>query len=99
MKLVSWQKLVIGLALAAGCMLIGATIPMTNQALGEVRGGAPESPAFQQGTVPVLRDISATLRQMDGRLARMEALAQKMTAKAAISARVRSAEPAEDGSN
>jgi hypothetical protein len=99
MKLVSWQKSLIGLALAAGCMLVGATIPMTNQALGEVRGGAPEPPAFQQGTVPVLREISATLRQMDGRVARLEALAQKMTAKAAISARVQSAERADDGSN
>ena len=99
MKQFSWQKLLIGLALAAGCMLVGATIPMTNQALGEVRGGAPEPPAFQQGTVPILRDISATLHQMDGRLARLETLAQKMTAKSAISSRVRSAEPAEEGSN
>ncbi len=39
MKQFSWQKLLIGLALAAGCMLVGATIPTTNQALGEVRGG------------------------------------------------------------
>lgn len=99
MKQFSWQKLLIGLALAAGCMLVGATIPMTNQALGEVRGGAPEPPAFQQGTVPILRDISSTLRQMDGRLARLETLAQKMTAKAAISARAAHAERADDGSN
>jgi hypothetical protein len=99
MKQFSWQKLLIGLALAAGCMLVGAVIPMTNQALGEVRGGAPEPPAFQQGTVPVLRDISATLRQIDGRLARLETLAQKMTAKSAISSRVQSAERADDGSN
>ena len=49
MKQFSWQKLLIGLALAAGCMLVGATIPTTNQALGEVRGGAPEPPAFQSG--------------------------------------------------
>ena len=49
MKQFSWQKLLIGLALAAGCMLVGAAIPTTNQALGEVRGGAPEPPAFQQG--------------------------------------------------
>src|SRR3977135_2006032 len=99
MKQFSWQKLLIGLSLAAGCMLVGATIPMTNQALGEVRGGAPEPPAFQQGTVPVLREISATLRQMDGRVARLEALGQKMTAKAAISARVQAAERTDDGSN
>src|ERR1043165_91179 len=86
MQQFSWQKLLIGLALAAGCMLVRATIPTTNQALGEVRGGAPESPAFQNGSVPVLREISATLRQMDGRLARLEVVAQKIQAKAAISA-------------
>jgi hypothetical protein len=100
MKQFSWQKLLIGLALATGCMLIGATIPMTNQALGEVRGGAPEPPAFQNGSVPILREISATLRQMDGRIARLETLAQKMTAKAAISAhRAASAEATDDSSN
>src|SRR3954469_5960007 len=86
MKQFSWQKLLIGLALAAGCMLVGAAIPTSNRALGEVRGGAPESPAFQNGSVPVLREISATLHQMDARLARLETVAQKMAAKAAISA-------------
>jgi hypothetical protein len=86
MKQFSWQKLLIGLALAAGCMLVGATIPVTNQAHGEIRGGAPEPPAFQNGSVPILREISATLRQMDGRIARLETIAQKMQAKAAISA-------------
>ena len=95
----SWQKLLIGLSLAAACMLVGAAIPTTNQALGEVSRGAPEPPAFQQGTVPVLREISATLHQMDGRLARLETLAQKMSAKSAMSSRVHSAERADDGSN
>src|SRR5947207_15759033 len=100
MKPFSWHKLLIGLALAAGCMLVGAAIPMTNQALGEVRAGAPEPAAFQAGSVPVLREISATLHQMDGRLARLETVAQKMQAKAAISAqRAASAERADDGSN
>src|SRR6476469_6703593 len=99
MKQFNWQKLLIGLALAAGCMLVGAAIPTSNQALGEVRGGAPEPPAFQNGSVPVLREISATLHQMDGRLARLETLAQKMSAKDAISSRVQSTERADDGSN
>ena len=66
MKQFSWQKSLIGVALAAGCMLVGATIPTTNQALGEVRGGAPEPPAFQQGTVPVLREISVGFATGDG---------------------------------
>lgn len=99
MKQFSWRNLLIGLSLAAGCMLVGATIPTTNQALGEVSRGAPEPPAFQQGTVPVLREISATLHQMDGRLARLEMVAQKMSARSAIHSRVQSAERADDGSN
>ena len=100
MKPFGWQRLLIGLALAAGCMLIGATIPTTNQAIGEVSRGAPEPPAFQNGSVPILREISATLRQMDGRLARLETIAQKMQAKAAISAqRAASAEATDESSN
>lgn len=100
MNQLSWQKVLIGLALAAGCMLVGASIPTTNQALGEVRGGVPETPAFQAGSVPILREISATLRQMDGRLARLETLAQKMSAKATISAqRAATADATEEGSN
>jgi hypothetical protein len=94
MKQFRWQKLLIGLALAAGCMLVGAAIPMTNLALGEVTRGAPEPPAFQAGAVPILREISATLHQMDARLTRLETLAQKMSARAAISAqRAATAEP------
>jgi hypothetical protein len=99
MKQFSWQKLLIGLALAAGCMLVGAVMPTANQALGEVRAGAPEPPAFQQGTVPVLRDISATLRQIDGRLARLEMLAQKMSKASAGAQRATTAERAEESSN
>lgn len=99
MKQFSWEKLLIGLALAAGCMLIGAMIPMTNQAHGEIRG-TPQQPAFEGSSVPVLRQISATLAQMDGRLARLETIAQKMHAKATISAqRMTSAERALNNSN
>jgi hypothetical protein len=100
MKQFSWQKLLIGLALAAGCMLVGAAIPTANQALGEVSRGAPEPPAFQNGSVPVLREISATLHQMDGRLARLETLAQKMSARSAITAqRAASVAPTGDNGN
>jgi hypothetical protein len=97
MKQFGWQKVLIGLAIAASCMLVGAAIPTTNRALGEVRGGAPDAPSFQAGSVPVLREISATLHQMDGRLARLETLAQKMSAKTAIGAqRAATAEPTGD---
>jgi TolA-binding protein len=99
MKQFSWRRLLIGLALAAGCMLVGATIPTTNQALGEV-SGRPEQPMFTNGSVPLLREISATLRQMDGRLARLETLAQKIQAKAIVSAqRAEATQRIEDANN
>src|SRR5262249_24403136 len=99
MKKFSWQKLLIGLALAAGCMLVGATIPMANQAHGEGRG-VPENRPVVDTSVPILREISATLRQMDGRLERLEIVAQKMQAKATMSAprATRVVQP-EDGAN
>ncbi len=81
MKRVSFHRFVIGLALATSCMVVGATIPTTNQAHGEVRG-TPEPQTFQSGSVPVLREISTTLRQIDSRLARLETIAQKMQASA-----------------
>jgi hypothetical protein len=49
-------------------------------AQGEIRTTAPPQ-AFQSGgqlSVPVLREIAATLRQIDSRLARLEAAAQKL---------------------
>ena len=58
----------------------GPNISTTNQAHGEVRG-TPEPPAFQTGgqlSVPILRDIAATLHQIDARLARLETVAQKL---------------------
>jgi hypothetical protein len=36
-------------------------------------------------SVPILQEISATLRQMDGRLARLEVVAQKLQARAGMS--------------
>lgn len=80
------REFVIGFALAAACILLGAAIPSTNQALGEVRG-TPEQPQFQAGSVPILRDISSTLRQIDGRLARMETSVQKLQQAASLRAR------------
>ena len=61
-------------------MTLWAAIPPTNQAQGEVRA-TPEPQSFQTGgqlSVPVLREISATLRQIDGRLARLETVAAKL---------------------
>jgi hypothetical protein len=73
-------RAVSAIALAAGGALVGANLSTTNLAKGEVRG-TPEPPAFQAGdqlALPILREISGTLHQMDGRLARLESAAQKL---------------------
>jgi hypothetical protein len=67
--------LLLGAGMAASTALLSS-----NEALGEVRG-TPPPPAFQSGgqlSVPVLKEISATLHQIDARLARLETVAQKL---------------------
>jgi len=78
MILSKWQRAGIAAALVAGGVLVGANLSTTNRALAEV---TTEPPAFQSGgqqSVPILREISATLHQMDARLARLEIVAQKL---------------------
>jgi hypothetical protein len=63
-------------------MIAGAALRSPSEALGEVRSTAPPQ-AFQSGgqmSVPVLKEIAATLHTIDGRLARLETAAQKMQA-------------------
>ena len=77
-----WQRVLTALALATAGVVVGANLATTRQAHGEI-SAAPEIPAFQAGdqiSVPILREISTTLRQIDGRLARLETAAQKMQA-------------------
>lgn len=74
------RKGAIGSALVLGGMLAGGSLPSAKVAQGEVRGTAPPA-AFQSGgqlSVPILREIAVTLRQMDSRLERLEAIAQKL---------------------
>jgi hypothetical protein len=85
MKRASFHRLVIGMVLAGSCVLVGSMIPTVNQAHGEVTG-TPEQRAFQLGSVPVLREISGTLHQIDSRLARLETIAHKLQASAAVKA-------------
>jgi hypothetical protein len=82
MKQLNVRNWLIGSVLGAVCVVLGASLPTANQAHGEVRGTA-EAPAFERSGVPVLREISTTLRQMDARLARLEAMGQKLQAAAA----------------
>jgi hypothetical protein len=74
------HKGAIGLALVLGGMLAGGLLPSVKVAHGEIRTPAPPA-AFQSGSqlsVPILREIAVTLRQMDSRLERLEAIAQKL---------------------
>jgi hypothetical protein len=70
----------IGIALLVVGVLAGGAVPSAKLAHGEVRQTAPPQ-AFQSGgqlSVPVLKEIAATLRQIDSRLARLESVAQKL---------------------
>lgn len=63
--------------------ICGATMTATREANAEIRA-TPRPQSFQSGgqqSVPILREIAATLHQMDSRLARLETLAQKMQVK------------------
>ncbi len=76
----SWQRVVTALALAVSGVVVGANLSTTHEAHGEITT-TQEQPSFQSGgqlSVPILREISATLRQMDARLARLETAAQKI---------------------
>jgi hypothetical protein len=76
-----WQRLLVAAALVTSGAIAGANMSL-NVAHGEV-SATPEPPTFKAGDVPILKDISATLRQMDARLARLEITAQKIQATAA----------------
>jgi hypothetical protein len=74
-------------ALIVAGVLVGTAFESQNTAIGEVRSGPPPT-AFQSGgqmSVPILKEISATLLQMDGRLERLELAAKKLqTAKGGL---------------
>lgn len=72
-----WRRITAAAACVVAGAVVGASLSPTKVAFGEV-AGTPVPPAFQAGSVPILREISATLRQIDGRLARLEVTAQKL---------------------
>jgi hypothetical protein len=78
----SFRQLLLGLGLVGAGMLVGAGTLPPSEAWGEVRATPPPK-AFESGgqiSVPILRDISATLHQMDARLSRMETVAKLLQA-------------------
>jgi hypothetical protein len=79
MKQMNWQRLFMAGVLACGGAVAGAHLSSPSTARAEVQETVSQ-PNFQPSTVPILKDISVTLRQMDARLARLEIVAQKMQA-------------------
>ncbi len=78
------KRLVVGAMLLAGGMGVGTLISSSNLAQAQLRS-SPQPQAFQSGgqlSVPLLREIAATLQQIDSRLSRMEAIAQRLQADA-----------------
>jgi hypothetical protein len=74
------QRIVLALALAVTGVMVGSTLSTTKQARGEIQL-APEPDSFKTGgqlSVPILKDISATLHQIDERMARLELVFQKL---------------------
>jgi hypothetical protein len=74
------QRAITALALATGGVLVGANLTTTRVVHAEIHP-APEPPSFQAGdqlALPVLREISATLHQIDARLGRLETVAQRV---------------------
>jgi len=72
----------IAVALITAGIVAGAAFGPPPEAQAEIRATAPPK-AFQSGgqlSVPILKEIAATLRQIDSRLARLETVAQKLQA-------------------
>jgi hypothetical protein len=80
MAKLKFREAAIACVLLVAGSIAGAAMTATREASAEIRV-TPQPQAFQSGgqqSVPILREIAVTLHQMDSRLARLEALAQKM---------------------
>ena len=76
----SMRWLFVGAALIGFGIALGAVVTQPSTARGEVRSPAPPE-HFQSGgqlSLPLLQEISATLRQIDARLVRLEAAAKQL---------------------
>jgi hypothetical protein len=79
MNALDWRQLAAAALLLAGGMAAGSALNSPNEALGQ--GRTPPPAAFQSGgqmSVPLLKEISVTLHQIDERLARLETVASKV---------------------
>jgi hypothetical protein len=67
-------------ALIGAGMFIGANVTMPTIAWGQIVSTPQQQHMLSGGqmSVPILQDISSTLKEIDGRLSRMETLAKQM---------------------
>jgi hypothetical protein len=75
------RSLVMGMVLLGVGLLAGTMVPPPCAVWGEVMEPPPPN-QFKSGdqlSVPILRDISATLHQIDGRLSRLEAVFRELS--------------------
>jgi hypothetical protein len=74
------QRFAVGAVLICAGVLTGAALTSTHAARAEGQS-APQPQHFQSGSqlsLPVLKEIAATLKQIDARLARLETAAQQL---------------------
>jgi len=76
----SMKKCLCAAALVGAGMFLGANVTMPTIAWGQIVSTPQQQHMLSGGqmSVPILQDISATLREIDGRLSRMETLAKQM---------------------
>ena len=83
----SMRWLLVGAMLIGFGIVLGSVVIQPSTAWGEVRSPLPPQ-HFQGGdqlSLPLLQEISATLRQIDARLARLEAVAKQLQTKSTSS--------------
>ncbi len=76
----SLRYLLCAMTLVGGGMFIGSSVTMPSIAWGQIITTPQPQHMLSGGqlSVPILQDISATLKEIDGRLSRMENLAKQL---------------------
>ena len=76
----SLRNFVCAMSLVAAGMFIGANVTRPSNAWGQIITTPQPQHMLSGGqmSVPILQDISATLKEIDGRLSRMETVAKQL---------------------
>lgn len=79
----SLRNFVCAMSLVGAGMFIGSNVTMPTIAWGQIITTPQPQHMLSGGqmSVPILQDISATLKEIDGRLSRMEAVAKQLSNK------------------